>query len=95
LPAIVAEQDNVEVPEPPAIDVEDIVQDMLVELVVIARATVPEKPFTGTTTTVEMPVTPAFTVTLGALAVTVKSWTWDVTITVWERPPFVLVTVVR
>ena len=75
MPAIIAEQDRVEVPEPPVILVEDNVHDRLVELVVTARVTVPAKPFTGATVIVEVPVTPAFTVTLVVLAVTVKSCT--------------------
>ena len=75
MPAIVAEQDRVEVAEPPVILVEDNVHDRLVELVVTARVTVPAKPFTGATVIVEVPVTPAFTVTLVVLAVTVKSCT--------------------
>ena len=75
MPAIVAEQDRVEMPEPPVILVEDNVHDRLVELVVTARVTVPAKPFTGATVIVEVPVTPAFTVTLVVLAVTVKSCT--------------------
>ena len=68
-------QDNVEVPEPPVILVALRVQRRLVELVVTARVTVPEKPFTGATVIVEVPVTPEFTVTLVVLAVTVKSCT--------------------
>ena len=68
-------QDNVEVPEPPVILVALRVQTRLVELVVTARVTVPAKPFTGATVMVEVPVTPAFTVTLVVLAVTVKSCT--------------------
>jgi len=65
--------DRVDVPEPPAIDVEDRVQDRFVELVVTARVTVPVKPFTGATVIVTVPATPAFAVTLEVLAVTVKS----------------------
>jgi len=68
-----AEQESVDVPEPPTILVEDRVQERLVELVVTARATVPAKPFTGATVIVEVPATPALTVTLVVLAVTVKS----------------------
>jgi len=71
----------VEVPEPPGMLVEDRVQMRLVELVVTARVTVPVKPFTGATVIVEVPVTPAFTVTLVVLAVTVKSWAWKITFT--------------
>jgi len=81
LPATAAEQDSVEVPEPPGMLVEDRVQMRLVELVVTARVTVPVKPFTGATVIVEVPVTPAFTVTLVVLAVTVKSWAWKITFT--------------
>jgi len=79
LPAMVAEQDRVDVPEPPAMLVDESVHDRLVEFVVTARVTVPAKPFTGATVIVDVPVTPAFTVTLVALAVTVKSWTWNTT----------------
>jgi len=75
LPPIDPVQDRVDDPEPPAIDVEDRVQDKLVELVVTARVTVATKPFTGATVIVAVPATPAFTVTLAVLAVTVKSWT--------------------
>ena len=81
MPATAAEQDSVEVPEPPGMLVEDRVQMRLVELVVTARVTVPVKPFTGATVIVEVPVTPAFTVTLVVLAVTVKSWAWKITFT--------------
>jgi len=70
------------VPEPPTILVELKVHERFVELVVTARVTVPEKPFTGATVIVEVPATPAFTVTLVVLAVTVKSWTWNTTLAV-------------
>jgi hypothetical protein len=66
-------QDRVEVPVPPGIEVEVRVQDRFVELAVTARVTVPAKPFRGATVIVEVPATPTFTVTLVALAVTVKS----------------------
>lgn len=75
MPAIDALQERVEVPEPPAIDVEDRVHDKLVELVVTARVTVPVKPLTGATVMVAVPTTPAFTVTFAVLEATVKSWT--------------------
>src|SRR2546426_10967990 len=39
------------------------------------RATMPVKPFTDVTLIVELPATPAKTVTLDGLAATVKSWT--------------------
>ena len=73
MPAIDAEQERVEVPEPPTILVEDRVHERLVELVVTARVTVPVNPFTGATVMVDVPATPAFTVILVVLAVTVKS----------------------
>ncbi len=64
--------DSVEVPEPPVMLVEDSVQDRLVELVETAKVTVPAKPLTGATVIVEVPATPALTVMLVRLAVTVK-----------------------
>jgi hypothetical protein len=64
-----------EVPEPPAMFVEDKVHDRFVELVVTASVTVAANPFTGTTVIVEVPATPALKVTLVVLAVTVKSCT--------------------
>jgi hypothetical protein len=76
LPAALPVQVSVEVPDPPVMLVDDKVHDRLVELVVTARPTVPEKPFTGATVIVEVPATPALTVTLVGLAVIVKSWTW-------------------
>ena len=82
MPAMDAEQEREEVPEPPAMLVEDNVHDRLVELVVTASVTVPVKPFTGATVIVDVPVTPALTVTLVALAVTVKSCTWKTTLAV-------------
>ena len=62
-----------EAPEPPVVLLELRVQERLVELVVTASVTVPVKPFTGATVIVEVPATPAFTVALVTLAVTVKS----------------------
>ena len=47
----------------------------MVELVVTARVTVPEKPLTGETVMVDVAETPALTVALVGAAVTVKSWT--------------------
>ena len=65
--------DRVELPEPPVILVEDREQIKLVEFVVTARVTVPVKPFSGATAIAEVPVAPAFAVTLVGLAVTPKS----------------------
>jgi hypothetical protein len=75
LPTTLALQENVEVPEPPVIVVDDSVHDRLVELVVAAKVTVPVNPFTGATVIVEVPVAPALTLLLVGLEVTVKSWT--------------------
>ncbi|TLZ67184.1 MAG: hypothetical protein E6K12_04015 [Methanobacteriota archaeon] len=68
-----AEHESVELPEPPAMLVEDRVHDRLVEFVVTANVTVPVNPLTGATVMMAVPATPALTVTLVVLAVTVKS----------------------
>jgi hypothetical protein len=73
LPAIPPEQESVEVPEPPGILVAVRVQTRFVELVVIARVTVPVKPFNGARVMAELAVNPALTVMPVGLAVTVKS----------------------
>ncbi len=73
MPATLPVQESVEVPEPPVILVEVSVQARFVEFVVTARVTVPVNPFSGATVMVEVPATPAFTVTLVGLADTVKS----------------------
>ena len=54
-------------------EVNDSEHERFVEFVVTARVTDPVNPFTAPTVIVEVPVTPAFTVTLVVLAVTVKS----------------------
>ena len=58
-------------------------------------ATVPVKPWIGATVMVEVPVTPAVTVTAVGLAVTEKSGTATLKVTVaeWDRVPLVPVTV--
>lgn len=73
MPAIDAEHDNVDEPEPPATLVEDKVQARFVELVVTARVTVPVNPFTAATVIVEVPATPVLTDKLVGLAVIPKS----------------------
>jgi hypothetical protein len=95
LPATEPVHDRAEVPDPPAIEVADRVQDRFVELVVTPRITVPAKPLTGATVIVEVPPTPVLTVTLEALAVTVKFWTWNVTVAEWDSVPLVPVIVAR
>jgi hypothetical protein len=61
--------------------------------IVDVRATVPVKPFSGATVTVDEPATPALTVSAVGAAVTVKSWTLVVTVAEWESVPLVPVTV--
>src|SRR6266849_4339107 len=90
---MLAEQDSVDVPEPPVMLVAERVQDRFVEFVVTARATVPVKLFTGATVIVEVPATPALTVTLVGLAVTVKSWTEKLRVWLAVCAPPVAVTV--
>jgi len=65
--------DRIEFPEPPVMVVGDRVHAMLVELAVIVRVTVPINPFSDDTVMVELPATPALTVTVVGLADTVKS----------------------
>jgi hypothetical protein len=68
LPASEPAQNNVDVPEPPDILVEDSVQKRLVELVVILSVTVLVNPSSETTMMVELFVPPAFAFTLAGLA---------------------------
>jgi len=57
-------QETVDVPDPPVIVPNVRMQDMLVELVVTTRATVPTNPSSGRTLIPEVPATPALTVKL-------------------------------
>jgi hypothetical protein len=67
----------------------------LLELVEAARVTVPAEPLSEDTVTVELPASPAFTVTLVGLVERAKSWTWNVTVTECDRLPLVPVTLAR
>jgi len=69
-------QDNMKVPEPLPMLAEAGVHDILVEFVVTVRVTVPAKPFTGVTVTVEEPVVPALTVIRVGAVLSAKSWIW-------------------
>ncbi len=80
MPGIFAEHVKVDVPEPPPVDVEDRLQDILVEFVVAARVTVPVNPFSGDTLIVEVPAVPVVTERLVGLAAIAKSWIWYVTV---------------
>jgi hypothetical protein len=73
LPAIEEEHESVDVPEPPAMLVNERVQARFVELVVTARVTALVKPFTDATVMVEVPETPVLTDTVVGLALTLKS----------------------
>ena len=73
MPAGEPVQERVEVPEPPAIDVEERLQERFVELVVTARETAPVKPLSEATEIVEVPATPTLAVTLVGVAVKPKS----------------------
>jgi hypothetical protein len=53
--------------------VEESVHDRFVEFVVTDRLTLPVNPLSGATAIVEVPVAPAFAVTLVGLVVTLKS----------------------
>jgi len=74
-----AEQDRVEVPDAPPIDVDERLHDMLVEFDVAARLTVPVNPFRDDTEIVDVPAALVVTETLAGVATTAKSWTWYVT----------------
>ena len=74
------EHDRFEVPEPTTlVGVRVQVRPVLGDIVE-ARATVPAKPFRAVTVTVEVPLTPARTVTLVGLAAMVKSCTVKTTV---------------
>jgi hypothetical protein len=95
LPAIELVHDKVEVPEPPAILVDESVHERFVELVETARVTVLENPLTGVMVIVDAPATLTLIETLVWLAVIAKSWAWNVTVAEWDRGPLVPVTVAR
>jgi len=57
------------------------------------KVTTPENPFRPVIVIVEVPVEPAFTVTLVGLAESVKSVTVNVTVVEWDNDPLVPVTV--
>jgi len=80
LPAGDPWHDNVEVPEPPVIEVELKVQTKLVELVVTPRLTVAVNPPREETAMDEVPVPPALVFRLVGVATSVKSCTVIVTL---------------
>ena len=80
-------QDRVALPDPVT-----LVGDTVQEVLLVVRLTTPAKPLTALTVIEDVPAEPAFTVTLVGLAVIVKSWTLNVTVTECEREPLVPVT---
>jgi hypothetical protein len=75
LPAIEEEHESVDVPEPPAMLVNERVQARFVELVVTARLTVLVKPLKGATVIVDVPEISVLTETVVGLALALKSGT--------------------
>jgi hypothetical protein len=88
-------QERVEMPEPPAIELDDKLHERLVELVVIVRATVSVNPFREETVMVDVPETPGLVEILLGLAFMVKSCAWYFTVALCERLPLVPVTMAR
>lgn len=80
MPAIEAEHERVELPEPPAMLVDESVHDRFVELVVTARPTVPAKPLTGDTEIAEVPAALVLTLTTVGFAEVAKSCAWNETV---------------
>ena len=88
VPVLVKVHDNVLVPEPV------MVNGLRVHAALLAdRLTVPLKPLRPVTVIVEVPAELTFTVTDVGLALIVKSWTRNVTVTAWDVDPLVPVTV--
>jgi hypothetical protein len=62
-------------------------------VLLVAKPTMPVKPFSGVTVTVDVPELPAFTVTVVGMTVIEKSWTVNVTVAECDKPPLVPVAV--
>jgi hypothetical protein len=65
-----------EVPEPVT-----LVGERVQEVLLVVRLTIPVKPFSGAMVRVEVAVAFTFTLAVDGLAVIVKSWTTNVTVT--------------
>jgi hypothetical protein len=74
--AVVKVHERVELPEPVT-----LVGVRVHAVLLLARLTTPAKPFRAATVIVDVAAVPALTVMLVGLAVTVKSWTTNVTVT--------------
>jgi hypothetical protein len=68
--------DRVELPEPVT-----LVGESEHDVLLVVRLTTPAKPLTAATVTVDVPASFTLTLTLVGLAVMVKSWTTNVTVT--------------
>jgi hypothetical protein len=66
-------QERVDVPDPPAIDVAERLQDKLVEFVVTPSVTVPVNPLSGVTVIPDVPAMPVLTETPVGFEETLKS----------------------
>jgi hypothetical protein len=90
-------QDNTDVPEPPEIVVVLSVHvSPLLGETVVARLTVPVKPFNADTAIVEFPLVPEFMLTIVGLVAIVKSraaLNVKVAVAEWVKDPLVPVTV--
>ena len=75
VPGDVNVHESVEAPEPVT-----LVGDMVQEVLLVDRLTMPPKPFRPVMVIVEVPAEPALLVTLFGMAVMVKSWTTNVTV---------------
>lgn len=85
--------DSVDVPEPVTL-VGVSVQVMPADgETVVVSPTAPLNPWSAVTVMVEAPAAPAFVETVAGLAVTMKSWTVNVTVAEWDSIPLVPVTV--
>jgi hypothetical protein len=62
-------------------------------VLLVAKPTMPVKPFSGVTVTVDVPALPAFTVTVVGMTLIEKSWTRNVTVAECDKPPLVPVAV--
>jgi len=79
--------ESVEDPEPVT-----LVGDTVHEVLLVAKLTMPPKPFRPVTVIVDVPADPALAVTLVGLAVIVKSWTTNVTVVLCDRLALVPIT---
>jgi hypothetical protein len=95
LPRTLPVQEIVDVPEPPAIELDDKLHTRLVELVVATSPTVPVNPFREPTEIVESLETPTLAEMLVWFVVIVKSCVRYCTVTLCERLLLVPLTMAR